>query len=68
MDNVSKCVETLKDVRRYLHGDADPSIVAALDAVIYELQRLALTTWYGPLRSLYLAHFARLIWPTLLFI
>jgi hypothetical protein len=41
MDNLLKCVEALKDVRRCLHSDADPSIVTALDAVIDELQRCA---------------------------
>jgi hypothetical protein len=38
MDNVSKCVAALQDVRRCMQGDADPSIVAALDAAIDQLE------------------------------
>ena len=35
MDNtISECVEALKDVRRGMHNNADPSIGIALDAVI----------------------------------
>jgi len=31
---IEECVEALKDVRRSLHNDTDPSIGVALDAVI----------------------------------
>ena len=34
----SECVEALKDVRRSVHSDTDPSIGIALDAVISKFE------------------------------
>lgn len=39
MEQLSKCVEALKDVRRTMQDDADPCILAALDEVIAKFQR-----------------------------
>jgi hypothetical protein len=35
------CVEALKDIRRCMQSDADPSIVAALSAAIAKLESCA---------------------------
>jgi hypothetical protein len=35
---IEECVEALKDVRRSLHNDTDPSIGVALDAVIAKFE------------------------------
>ena len=37
--NLLNCVEALRDVRRSLQDDAEPSIVAALSEAIAELER-----------------------------
>jgi len=39
MDQVLKCVEALKNVRRCMHDDVDPGIVAGLDEAIRQLER-----------------------------
>jgi hypothetical protein len=49
MEHVLKCVASLKDVRRKMQGAADPSITAALDAAVAELERCA--TIAGPVPS-----------------
>jgi len=38
MNDLLRSVEALQDVRRALHNDADPSIVAALDGAIAHLE------------------------------
>ena len=38
MNKWSECVAALKDVRRVMHNDADPRIVAALDRAITRLE------------------------------
>lgn len=38
MNNLSNCVRALKDVRHCMHNDTDPSITAALDKVIAEIE------------------------------
>ena len=39
MENMfSECVETLKDLRRTVHSDTDPSVSMALDTVIAKLE------------------------------
>jgi hypothetical protein len=38
MNKWLECVDTLKDVRRYMHNEADPRIVAALDMAIAKLE------------------------------
>jgi hypothetical protein len=40
-NNLLKCVESLKDVRRCMQSDADPSVVAALSAAIAKLESCA---------------------------
>lgn len=39
MNELSNCVEALKALRCNLHGDTDPSIGTALDAVIARFER-----------------------------
>jgi signal transduction histidine kinase len=38
MNKQLECVDALKDVRRYMHHDADPRILAALDLAIAKLE------------------------------
>ena len=38
MDKLSICVEALKDVRRNLHSETDPSSGEALDAIIAKIE------------------------------
>jgi len=38
MDELLKCVESLKDVRRSLHNETDSSIGVALDEVIFKFE------------------------------
>jgi histidinol-phosphate/aromatic aminotransferase/cobyric acid decarboxylase-like protein len=40
-NNLLECVDALKDVRRCMQNDADPSIVAALSAAITKLESCA---------------------------
>jgi len=37
-NELSKCIESLKGVRCAIHDDVDPSIRAALDEVIHDLE------------------------------
>jgi hypothetical protein len=39
MNNLTKCVAALQDVRRSMQNDADPCTVAALDEAIAKLER-----------------------------
>jgi hypothetical protein len=41
--NLLECVAALSDVRRNMQNDADPRIVAALDAAIADLERCAVS-------------------------